>query len=152
MPRTVLWNSPAADKSGPRIQGDWRIGAPSWYEKRTLRSVPPYPKFPAMIKLKGLALITAMVFAVTSAYAGEKSCCAAHTADGKMHCAQSYAKLNLSPDQKVKLEKLEAQCHKAGCTKESMDKFMKSAKGILSKEQYETLKAEHVKMHDKAKA
>lgn len=105
-----------------------------------------------MIKLKGLALITAMVFAVTSAYAGEKSCCAAHTADGKMHCAQSYAKLNLSPDQKVKLEKLEAQCHKAGCTKESMDKFMKSAKGILSKEQYETLKTEHVRMHEKAKA
>ena len=112
----------------------------------------PYPTFPAMIKLKGLALITAMVFAVTSANAGEKSCCAAHTADGKMHCAQSYAKLNLSPDQKVKLEKLEAQCHKAGCTKESMDKFMKSAKGILSKEQYETLKAEHVQMHEKAKA
>jgi len=30
-----------------------------------------------------------------------------------------------------------------------MDKFMKSAEGILSKEQFETLKTECVKMHDK---
>jgi len=102
-----------------------------------------------MTKLQGLALITAAMFAVTSANAAEKSCCAGHSKDGKMHCEQSYAKLHLSPDQKTKLEKLEAQCHKAGCTKESIAKFMKSAEGILSKEQFQTLKAEQVRMHDK---
>jgi hypothetical protein len=102
-----------------------------------------------MTKLSGLALIAAAAFAVTTAYAGEKGCCAAHAKNGKMQCDQTYAKLNLSSQQKVKLEKLEARCHKDGCTKESMDKFMKSAEGILSKEQFETLKAECAKMHDK---
>jgi hypothetical protein len=102
-----------------------------------------------MMKLKGLAFIAVAVFAATSAYAGDKACCASHATNAKMSCPQTYAKLNLSAEQKVKLEKLEAQCHKAGCTNESMDKFMKSAEGILSKEQFATLKAECVKMHDK---
>jgi Spy/CpxP family protein refolding chaperone len=102
-----------------------------------------------MIKLKGLAFIAVAVFAATSAHAGDKGCCAAHAKNGKMDCPQTYAKLNLSPEQKAKLEKLDAKCHKNGCTKESMDKFMKSAEGILSKEQFETLKAECAKMHDK---
>ena len=102
-----------------------------------------------MMKLKGLAFIAVAVFATTSAYAGDKGCCAAHAKNGKMDCPQTYAKLNLSPNQKTKLEKLDAKCHKDGCTKESMDKFMKSAEGILSKEQFATLKAECAKMHDK---
>ena len=94
--------------------------------------------------------MAAAAFAVTSAQAGEKACCAAHAKnDSKMSCPQSYAKLNLSSEQKTKLEKLEAQCHKAGCTKDSMDKFMKSAEGILSKEQFATLKAECCKMPEK---
>ena len=101
-----------------------------------------------MIKLKGLAFIVVAVFAATSANAGDKGCCAAHAKNGKMHCAQSYAKLNLSSEQKVKLEKLEAQCNKAGCTKEGMDKFMKSAEAILSKEQFAALKAECARMCD----
>ena len=108
----------------------------------------PLSHIPAMMKLQGLALITAVVFTVTSANAGDKGCCAAHAKNGKMHCEQTYAKLNLSPEQKVKLEKLEAQCNKGGCTKESMDKFMKSAEGILSKEQFATLKAECARMCD----
>lgn len=98
-----------------------------------------------MTKLKGFAVLTAGLLVMSSAYAGEKSCCAAQGANGKMHCPESHAKLNLSADQKAKLEKLEAQCHKAGCTKESMAKFMKSAEGILSKEQFATLKAECAK-------
>ena len=103
-----------------------------------------------MIKLKGLAFMAVAVFAATSAYAGDKACCAAHAKnDSKMCMSQTYAKLNLSSDQKAKLEKLEAQCHKAGCTKESMAKFMKSAEGILSKEQFATLKADCCKMQDK---
>ena len=111
--------------------------------------MPFCPTFPAMTKLKGLALITVAVFAATSANAADKECCAAHAKNGKMHCAQTYAKLNLSPEQKVKLQKLEAQCNKAGCTKESMDKFMKSAANILSKEQFAALKAECARMCEK---
>jgi hypothetical protein len=102
-----------------------------------------------MMKLKGLAFVAVAVFAATSINAGDQACCAAHAKNGRMQCPQTYAKLNLSAEQKVKLDKLDAQCRKAGCTKESMDKFMKSAEGILSKEQFATLKAECAKMHDK---
>ena len=90
------------------------------------------------------------IFAATSAYAGEKSCCAAHAKnDGKICMSETYAKLNLSSEQKVKLDALHAEYDKAGCTKESMEKFMKSAEGFLSKEQFTTLKGECAKMHNK---
>ena len=97
-----------------------------------------------MIKLTGLALAIVTTLAVTSLQAGDKkSGCCAHdaSAHGK-ECANSYAKLNLSAEQKAKLDRLQASCDKAGCTKESMAKFMKSAKGILSEEQFAMLKAE----------
>ena len=104
-----------------------------------------------MTKLTGLALLVAAAFAVTSASAGdkEKGCCATHAKNEKMDCSQTYAKLNLSAEQKVKMDALVAKCNKNGCTKESMDEFMKSAEGILSKEQLATLKAECSKHHDK---
>ena len=103
-----------------------------------------------MIKLKGLAFIAVAVFAATSAYAGDKGCCAKHAKnDSKMDCSQTYAKLNLSAEQKTKMDALVTKYNKNGCTKESMDEFMKSAEGVLSKEQMATLKAECSKMHDK---
>ena len=98
-------------------------------------------------------MIAAAAFAVTSAYAGDKEksggCCAMHAKNDKMDCAQTYAKLNLSAEQKTKMDTLVAKCNKNGCTKESMDEFMKSAEGVLSKEQMATLKAECSRMHDK---
>jgi hypothetical protein len=103
----------------------------------------------------GLALMAAAALAVTSAFAGDKEkdggCCATH-ANNKMDCSQTYAKLNLSADQKTKMDTLVAKCNKDGCTKESMEAFMKSAEGILSKEQMATLKSECTKMHDKKDA
>ena len=106
---------------------------------------------PRMMKLKGLALIAAVAFAVTSAFAGDKACCAAGATHAKndKDCSQTYAALNLTTEQKAKMDTAHAECKKGGCTKESMDKFMKSAEGILSKEQFATLKAECAKMHDK---
>lgn len=103
----------------------------------------------AMMKLKGLAFIAVAVFAATSAFAGDKACCASHAKNDKASCSHDYAKLNLSAEQKVKMEALQADCKKGGCTKESMDKFMKSAEGILSPEQFGTLKTECAKKHDK---
>jgi hypothetical protein len=105
-----------------------------------------------MTKLTGLALVAAAVFAATSVYAGDKDkgCCTTQAKnDAKMDCSKTYAKLNLSAEQKVKMDGIVAKCNKDGCTKESMDAFMKSADGILSKEQLATLKAECAKMHDK---
>jgi hypothetical protein len=106
-----------------------------------------------MTKFTGLALMAAAAFAVTPAYAGDKEkdggCCATHAKNAKMDCSQTYAKLNLSAEQKTKMDALVAKCNKNGCTKESMDEFMKSAEGILSKEQLATLKAECSKHQDK---
>ena len=103
-----------------------------------------------MTKLTKLALIATAAFAVASAQAGEKSCCAAHAkGNGKMCTTQTYAKLNLTETQKAKLDTLHAQYDKEGCTKESMEKFMKSAQSILSKEQFAKMKAECAKMCNK---
>jgi hypothetical protein len=102
-----------------------------------------------MIKLKGLAFITMAVFAATSAYAGDKACCASRAKNDKMCMSETYAKLNLSSEQKAKLDALHADYDKAGGSKESMEKFMKSAEGFLSKEQFATLKGECAKMHNK---
>jgi hypothetical protein len=90
------------------------------------------------------------VMAATSAYAGDKACCASHAKnDNKMCMSETYAKLNLSTEQKAKLDALHADYDKAGCTKESMAKFLKSAEGVLSKEQFATLKTECSKMPKK---
>jgi hypothetical protein len=107
-----------------------------------------------MRKFTGLALMAAAALAVTtSAYAGDKEkdggCC---VKNAKMDCSQTYAKLNLSADQKTKMDTLVAKCNKDGCTKENMEAFMKSAEGILSKDQMATLKAECSKMHEKKDA
>lgn len=90
-----------------------------------------------------------MALVVTPGFAGDKekdqSCCAAK---GEMDCAATYAKLNLSADQKAKMDALVEKCKGAGCTKESTEAFMKSASNILSKEQMAGFKAEC----DKARA
>ena len=97
--------------------------------------------------------MAAAALAVTSAYAGDNEkdggCC---VKNAKMDCSQTYAKLNLSADQKTKMDALVAKCNKDGCTKESMEAFMKSAEGILSNEQMATLKSECSKMHEKKDA
>jgi hypothetical protein len=107
-----------------------------------------------MRKFTGLALLAAAAFAVTPAFAGDKekdNGCCAKNASNKMDCSQTYAKLNLSAEQKTKMDTLVAKCNKDGCTKESMEAFMKSAEGVLTKEQMATLKAE-CKMHEKKDA
>ena len=98
-------------------------------------------------------MIAAAAFAVTPAFAGDKdkACCAAGATHAKndKDCAQTYATLNLTAEQKTKMETAHAECMKGGCTKESMEKFMKSAEGILTKEQFAAFKAECAKNRDK---
>ena len=100
-----------------------------------------------------MALLAAAVFAVTSAFAGdkqkEKSCC---VPKGEMDCAATYAKLNLTAEQKAKMDALVEKCKGAGCTKESTEAFMKSAETILSKEQMATFKIECKKAHERNEA
>lgn len=89
----------------------------------------------------------AVTLAVTPAFAGEHkdhSCCAA---DGS--CGKSYAKLNLKPEQKAKMDAAMAKCKAAGCTKESAAEFMKTAEGVLTKEQMAGFKAACAKPEEK---
>src|SRR5205085_1281968 len=105
-----------------------------------------------MKKFTAIALMAAVAFAVTPAFAGDKdkdhSCCAT---GAKMDSA-AFTKMNLTAEQKTKIDALVQKCNKDGCTKEGMAAFMKSAEGILSKEQMATLKAECSKMHEKKDA
>ena len=94
-----------------------------------------------MIKITSIALVAAATLIASSAFAGDKACCAkgvSHT--DKTACAD-LAALNLTPDQKAKIEAWQAECLKAGCTKESRQTFLKQAKEILSAEQFAQLKA-----------
>jgi hypothetical protein len=99
-----------------------------------------------------MALMAAVAFAVSPAFAGDKdkdhACCAT---GAKMDSA-SFTKLNLSAEQKAKMDALVQKCNKGGCTKESMEAFMKSAEGVLSKEQMATLKTECARMQEKKEA
>jgi hypothetical protein len=74
------------------------------------------------------------------------SCC---VAKGEMDCAATYANLNLTADQKAKMDALVEKCKGAGCTKESTETFMKSAESVLSKEQMAAFKTECTKAHNK---
>lgn len=91
------------------------------------------------------AVLVVSAFAVGSAFAADKACCdkehGAKQASNKGECV-SFASLKLSADQKSKLEAMQADCMKAGCTKESHEKFLKEAKTVLSKDQYSALKKE----------
>ncbi|HEX5177467.1 MAG TPA: hypothetical protein VFV83_10580 [Chthoniobacteraceae bacterium] len=92
-------------------------------------------------------MIATALLAASSAFAGDMACCAGKA--GKMECSQIYAKLNLTPEQKTKLDAFQARCEKDGCTEGSMTKFFEEAKGVLSTEQYAQLKAECSKMEQK---
>ena len=105
-----------------------------------------------MKKFTGLALLAAVAFAVTPAFAGDKDKDHACCATGEKMDSASFTKLNLSAEQKTKMDALVQKCNKDGCTKESMNAFMKSAEGVLSKEQMAMLKAECSKMHEKKDA
>jgi hypothetical protein len=95
-----------------------------------------------MIKFNALAFLAVAMFASSSAFAGDKACCA--TAEGnisKEACVATFANLDLTADQKGKMESLATKCAKDGCNKESMAKMEKGAKGVLSKEQFAAWKA-----------
>jgi len=92
---------------------------------------------------KLIALVVAGVFAAGTMFAGEHGDCAKKAGnEGKMACMASFATLNLTADQKTKMETLMTEHHKAGCTEASEAKFMKEVEGILTPEQFAKFKAE----------
>jgi hypothetical protein len=104
-----------------------------------------------MVKLIGTAVLAAMLIASPVFAGGGKACCAKSTSNDKAMCTD-FASLNLTADQKSKLEAWQSECVKAGCTKESRVKFLHQAKGILSVDQYAKLKEQCEKSGKKSEA
>ena len=92
-----------------------------------------------MVKFFGAVVLAVALMASPVFAGGNKACCAKTAANDKAMCLD-FASLNVTADQKSKLETWQAECTKAGCTKESRANFMKQAKGILSEEQFAKLK------------
>jgi hypothetical protein len=94
-----------------------------------------------MIKITTTALFAAAMLTASSAFAGDKACCAKGAANAGLACV-NMATLSLTADQKAKIEAWQTECVKAGCTKESRQTFLGRAKGILSAEQFAQFKAQ----------
>ena len=101
-----------------------------------------------MIKLTrtALALVAGAMFLTSSAFAGnkagDKACCTRTVANSEKQACADLTALNLTADQKTKVEAWQTECVNAGCTKESRHKFFQQAKAVLSAEQFTKLKAE----------
>jgi Spy/CpxP family protein refolding chaperone len=101
---------------------------------------------------KLIALVAAGLFVAGTMFAGEHGDCAKQVGNkqGKMACEVSLASLNLTPEQKTKMNAAMAQHEKEGCTEASEAKYMQEAKTILTKEQYAKFEAD-CKRSDKDK-
>jgi hypothetical protein len=104
-----------------------------------------------MIKILGTAVLAVALMASPVFAGAGKSCCAKNASNNKAMCTD-FASLNLTADQKSKLEAWQSDCVKAGCTKESRAKFLHQAKGILSADQYAKLKEQCEKSGKKTQA
>src|SRR4051794_26844253 len=94
------------------------------------------------MKSRTLAVLTLGMFALTSAFAEDKACCAGMAGkDMKAACNATFANLKLTTEQKTKMEKLAAECDKGGCNAQTMAKMEKGARKVLSKEQFAQWKA-----------
>ena len=99
---------------------------------------------------KLIALVAASAFVVAPMFAGEHGDCAKKVGhEAKAACSVSFAKLDLTSDQKEKMEAAMSEHHKAGCTEASETKYMKQVEGILNADQYAKFKAECSKHKDK---
>jgi Spy/CpxP family protein refolding chaperone len=95
---------------------------------------------------KFIALVVAGMFAAGALFAGEHGDCTKKVGNtSKPACSVSLANLNLTPDQKTKMDAVMDEHHKAGCSEATEAKYMKEAEGILTKEQYAKFKAECTK-------
>jgi len=100
---------------------------------------------------KLIAVVTAGLFAAATMFAGEHGDCTKQVGNqAKMACTVSLASLNLTPDQKTKMDAAIEEHHKAGCSDASEAKYMETAKGVLTPEQYAKFEAQ-CKKSDKDK-
>ena len=96
---------------------------------------------------KLIALIVAGSFAATTLFASEYGegmlKVQNEHKEMKMACSVSLADLNLTPEQKKKLNAVMAEHMKTGCTEASEAKYMEEAKAIMTPEQYAKFKEKY---------
>ncbi len=96
---------------------------------------------------KFIAIAAAGILAAGSAFAGAKGDCCPATKrvankENMMACHVSFANLNLTAEQKKKMEAAMKEHEKEGCNEKSEAKYMQQAKSILNKEQYAKFESE----------
>ena len=102
---------------------------------------------------KLIAVVAAGLFVAGTMFAGEHGNCTKQVGNQeKAACQASMASLNLTAEQKTKMETAMTEHHKAGCSEATEAKFMKDAEGILTPDQYAKFKAECKHDKDKTKA
>ena len=100
-----------------------------------------------MKRVLALAVAAVVGFSAVAAMAGEGCCKAKGDAKGAS-CSDMFSKLNLTPEQKVKVEALKEQSKRATSTSEAHSAFTDGLAKILTPEQLTQFKAQC----DKAKA
>ena len=85
-----------------------------------------------MKRVFGVMLVSVLLLGTMSVFAGE-GCCAAGTSAKPADC---FAKLNLTADQKAKVDALQADCKTSACTMAAHEKLAAGLKTILTPEQY----------------
>jgi Spy/CpxP family protein refolding chaperone len=101
---------------------------------------------------KFIALVVVGMFAAGTLFAGEHGECTKKVGNtAKPACTVSLASLNLTPEQKTKMDAAMEEHHKAGCSEATEAKYMEEAKTILNKDQFAKFKAECKGGKDKAK-
>ncbi len=114
--------------SGRSTVGDRCYSYPIQIHPSILNEIPVgMSNVPTMTKL--IALVTAGLFAAGTMFAGEHGNCTKQVGNqSKMACTVSLASLNLTPDQKTKMDAAMAEHQKAGCSEASEAKYMQDAK------------------------
>jgi Spy/CpxP family protein refolding chaperone len=87
-----------------------------------------------MKRLLAVAVVAVMVAGTAAVYAGE-GCCGGMSAKGASCSGDSFSKLNLTPDQKTKVEALKQGCLRATSRSEFHQMFGAGLEKILTPEQ-----------------
>src|SRR5947208_16068233 len=95
-----------------------------------------------MIKITTTALVAAAMLIASSAFAGDKACCANGAPKSNSMACVNLATLSLTPDRKTTIEAWQAERMQPGCTKVSRQMFLKHAEGIRSAPPFAQLKAQ----------
>ena len=102
---------------------------------------------------KLIALAAAGMFVAGGAFAGQHGECTRQAGNkDKMACEVSLANLNLTAEQKTKMDAAMAEHHREGCNAASEAKYEQAAKSTLTKEQFAKFKAEEKGEKDKTQS